>query len=143
MTEEPSERQKLEDETNEAIENEARAAAEGVRAKRRTELLLAMIAVEVRAGVPTELKHVTVAAYAASRSISKATVLRYIDEGLPVIPVGSTVRVDPTAADEWRRARGRKPTTPESKKSRVVSESDVDVSCALAAGGLRAINGGR
>jgi hypothetical protein len=144
ITDEPTERNSLAAEAKEAIEHEACAAADAVRAKRHTEFLLAMLAVKAKSEIPTEAKHLTVAAYAVSRSISKTTVVRYYrDEGMPVIPVGTTVRIDPVAADEWRRARGRRPTIPAAKKAASNASKDVDVSDILAASNLRVIGGGK
>jgi hypothetical protein len=60
---------------------------------------------------------------------------------MPVIPVGSTDRIDPVEADAWRKARGRRPTTPKPKAK--TNDADIDISDALAKGGLRAVDGGR
>lgn len=76
--------------------------------------------------------------YAERENVCKATVTRWIAEGMPVKPVGSTVRIDPMAADAWRGARGRKPTKAASPRER---EADVDID--LARSGLRIVGGAR
>lgn len=86
----------------------------------------------------TDAKHVTRAQYARSRGISIATVSRLEAEGMPTIPVGSTVRIEPVAADEWRRARGRRPTKAAPKR-----EPELDVDADLARAGLRLVGGAR
>lgn len=75
--------------------------------------------------------------YAALANVSEATVSRWVAAGMPSIPVGTTVRIEPNAADEWRRRRGRKPTTPKAKAP------DVDVDVDLSRAGLRVIGGGQ
>jgi hypothetical protein len=77
--------------------------------------------------------HMTRGEYARSRRISGASVSRLVAAGMPVVPLGTTDRIDPVAADEWRRSRERKPTT-QSKSS----TDDVDVTDALGRAGLRA-----
>lgn len=74
--------------------------------------------------------------YGRSRRISGATVSRLIAQGMPVLRVGTTDRIDPVAADEWRRTTPAAPTTPAKR------EPDVDVSSALASAGLHT-RGGR
>lgn len=83
---------------------------------------------------PAATAHVKRGVYAASRGVSCATVTRWVAEGMPVFPVGSTDRIDPAAADAWRIARGRMPTK---AKPRAVELDDVDVSGSLASAGLR------
>lgn len=77
--------------------------------------------------------------YAEREGVSRATVGRWIDEGMPTVPVGSTVRIDVDAADEWRIARGRKPTVARSAES----DDGIDVTAVARRAGLRAIGGGR
>lgn len=81
--------------------------------------------------------HMTRGEYARSRRISTATVARLVADGMPTIPVGTTDRIDPVAADAWRSSRERKATTPATKKD------VVDVAGALSKAGLRSIAGGR
>jgi hypothetical protein len=85
--------------------------------------------------------HVKRTEYARMRGVSDATVSRWVELGMPVVPVGSTYRIEPAAADEWRRRRGRVPTTPAARLR--PAEEDVDVGAALARSGLRAIGGAR
>lgn len=120
-----------------AAEYDCRAAQERVEAHLKRAQAHRCEPIECR---PTEAVHATLTAYCVSRAISKATANRYIAEGMPTIPVGTTIRIDPSVADEWRRQRGRKPTTPEPKPAKP-SEDDVDVSGALSGGGLRVVAG--
>ena len=84
--------------------------------------------------------HMTRGEYARSRRISGATVARLVSAGMPVIAVGTTDRIDPVAADEWRRSREPATTTP---ARRVTAADDVDVSSLATRAGLRAVRGGR
>lgn len=138
----PRNARELEAEAEKAIEEEAKAASEAVRTKRRTDLVMAAMAVVVKASIPPEVRQLTRAEYARRCNVSDATVSRWLADGMPSIPVGTTVRIDPIAADEWRRARGRKPTTPV-PRDRLTSEDEIDVSSALSGAGLRVIGGGR
>lgn len=93
------------------------------------------------ARTPTaEPVHLTRTEYARRSSVSEATVSRWLAEGMPALPVGSTVRIDSLAADEWRRARGRRPTR---AKAKGIPDADVDVDEDLARAGLRLVRGAR
>ena len=81
-------------------------------------------------------RHMARLEYASRSGISGATVTRYVDEGMPVVPVGTTYRIEPRAADAWRVARSKSPT--KAKPKRIAD--DVDVSSAAAAG-LRVVRG--
>ena len=96
------------------------------------------VATRIRAALPqvaAPAAHMTRTEYARSRRISGATVSRLIAQGMPALRVGTTDRIDPVAADEWRRTTPAAATTPAKKNS------DVDVSGSLARAGLKA--GGR
>jgi hypothetical protein len=99
-------------------------------------LLLASSTCEVVTAEAVRPVHFTRAEYARRSNVSEATVSRWLAEGLPTIPVGTTVRIDPEAADDWRRARGRKPT-----KAKTAA-SDLDVSAELGNAGLRVVGAG-
>jgi hypothetical protein len=139
MADEPAERNSLEAEAKQAIEDEARAEADAVRARGRTQLALARLANAATTPRSADARQLTRNEYARRSSVSDATVTRWIDLGMPTIPVGSTVRIDPAAADEWRRARGRHPTTP----ARSAQAPALDVDADLARAGLRVVGGGR
>lgn len=125
-----------------AIEAEAEAAAVAVRTRRRVDALLAVLVLRAEVVEPEAAAHLTRLEYARRCSVSTATVTRWEHEGMPTIPVGSTYRIDPVTADEWRRARGRAPTTPAQRAPRDADDG-LDVSAALARSGLRAIGGAR
>lgn len=76
--------------------------------------------------------HMTRGEYARSRRISGATVSRLVAQGMPVLRVGTTDRIDPIAADEWRRTTPAAATTPAKR------EPDLDVSGSLSRAGLKA-----
>jgi len=125
------------------LEIEARAddlEAEALRlravAKRRRAQLDGLSAAPFRTEAPA--RDLTRQEYAQRANVSGATVSRWLADGMPSIPVGSTVRIDPTAADEWRRERGRKPTTPSAK---LRETADVDVDADLGRVGLRVVGG--
>jgi hypothetical protein len=90
--------------------------------------------VETRAEILPAPEHMTRAQYAHRSSVSVVTVARWIKEGMPVIPIGTTDRIDPSAADAWRKARPRTATTPIRK---VTPKDDVDVSSVLAIANVR------
>ena len=79
--------------------------------------------------------HVKRGVYARLRGVCQATVTRWVAEGMPTMPVGSTDRIDIAAADAWRLARGRMPTK---AKPKAEVDADLDVSSSLASAGLRA-----
>lgn len=81
---------------------------------------------------PLESVHMTRAEYARRSRVSEATVSRWVAAGMPTMPVGTTYRIDPLLADEWRRTRTPKPTTPATKKS-----AEIDVSDVLGRAGIR------
>jgi hypothetical protein len=93
--------------------------------------------------VPAEPTQLTRSEYAKRSRISEATVSRYLAEGMPMIPVGSTVRIDPVAADDWRCERGRRPTKARVKNESASSGPEPDVSGALARSGLRVVGQAR
>lgn len=101
---------------------------------RDPELRAAVVAI-LREAAPAPVTgpaiHMTRGEYARSRRISGATVSRLIVQGMPVLRVGTTDRIDPGAADEWRRTTPAAPTTPAKR------EPDVDLDSALAGAGLR------
>ncbi len=84
--------------------------------------------------------HVQRKVYARMSGVCPATVTRWVEEGMPTIPVGSHDRIDVAVADAWRMARGRAPTK---AKPRVEVDPDLDVTGSLASAGLRATGGGR
>lgn len=121
-----------------AIEAEALAEAAATRARRRVDA--ALVALQNRraeADVAPAVEHMTRIEYAQSRRVSPATVTRWLAEGMPSIPVGTSVRIEPLAADEWRRNRGRSPTraTPRTR------DNDTDVSSIVSRAGLRLAGG--
>lgn len=86
--------------------------------------------------------HMKRSEYAHSRGVSDATVTRWVKDGMPTIPVGTTDRIDPAVADEWRRTRPRRATTAApAKKS--ASPDDVDVSDLLKNAGLTEVRRAR
>jgi hypothetical protein len=91
------------------------------------------IASMLRTSQPPEDRQMKRAEYARSRGISGAVVSRLVGEGMPVVPVGSSYRIDPIAADAWRAARGRVPLAVAKAKS----VDDVDVDADLAKAGIR------
>lgn len=109
-----------------ADEHDALAATLRARAKRQR---LAAPAQESVLRLEPE-PHMARLEYARRSGISGATVSRYVDEGMPVVPVGTTYRIEPGAADAWRVARSKSPT--KAKPKRIAD--DVDVSSAAAAG---------
>lgn len=135
MTHDPSADNPLELEAR-ADEREAEALLLRAKAKR---LRARQDATPGEVTLPAGPLHLTRREYALRANVSEATVTRWLAEGLPSLPVGTTVRIEPVAADEWRRQRGRKPT----KTTRRGADEDVDVSTAIAAAGLRAVGGGR
>lgn len=121
------------------LELEAQAdelEADALRLRARAKRLRANTEVAPHAPAPAPPVHMTCTEYAASRKICRASVSRLLKEGMPCVPVGSTVRIDPTAADEWRRARERRPTTTKPARNRDAA-NDVDVANALNRAGLR------
>ena len=120
-----------------ALELEAQAdelEAEALRLRARAKRIRAETE-SSRAPESTEPAPLTRAEYAKRSRISEATVSRLITEGMPCIPVGSTVRIDPAVADDWRRSRGRRPTKATSAKAGAAEEPDV--SDCLERAGLR------
>lgn len=116
----------------EAYEHEAKAAtlrAEAVRAR----------AMELhRQHAPSIAKapvHMTRGEYAQRSRVSDATVSRWAKQGMPTIPVGTTDRIDPAGADEWRRSRPRVATTP-TKKTLAANDDALDVSASLSSAGI-------
>ena len=85
----------------------------------------------------TDPQRLTRQEYALRERVSLATVSRWVKAGMPVVPVGSTDRIDVAEADAWRRARGRVPTKSSSPTD------NVDVSTIASMAGLRAVAGGR
>lgn len=83
--------------------------------------------------VAKTIGHMKRSEYAHARSVSDATVSRWVKAGMPTLPVGTTDRIDPVAADEWRRTRPRMATTP--PKSTTPTD-EVDVSDSLARAGI-------
>lgn len=81
-------------------------------------------------------EHMTRSEYAISRRMSEATVSRLIAAGMPTLPVGTTHRIDPVAADAWRQSRPRVATTP-AKKVAANDDADLDVSGSLSAAGMK------
>jgi len=122
-----------------AIEAEALAEAAATRARRHVDVILLTRGNADHSPVAVAADHMTRGEYARSRSVSQATVTRWLAEGMPSIPVGSNVRIDPITADEWRRARGRKPT----KAAPRATHDDTDVVDIATRAGLRALDGGR
>lgn len=121
-------------------ELEARAfelEADALRLRARASRLRVALESAPATAPATEPTQMTRAEYAASRKISAATVGRLLKEGMPAMPVGSTVRIDPITADEWRRARGRRPTKAEASRPKPDVVNDVDVSAVLARSGFR------
>lgn len=76
--------------------------------------------------------------YALRERVSLATIGRWVREGMPVVVVGTTDRIDPQPADEWRRRRGRAPT-----KASGSNPDVIDIAGLVSKAGLRAIGGGR
>ena len=113
-----------------ALELEAEALFLRARARRLT--------LEPKSPAPSTPEHMNCTEYARSRGVSGATVGRWIAEGMPHLPVGSTVRIVAEEADAWRRARGRKPT-----KSRSGTTDELAVDDIASKAGLRTIVGGR
>jgi hypothetical protein len=123
----------------EAQAYELEAEASRLRALAKRARIFASASTPTAAEAP---RHQTRAEYARRSRVSEATVSRWLAEGMPALPVGSTVRIDVEAADEWRRVRGRRPTKAASKKT--TSDDDVDVSGVLGRTGLRVVGrGGR
>lgn len=85
--------------------------------------------------------HMKRSEYAHARSVSDATVSRWVKAGMPTMPVGTTDRIDPVAADEWRRSRPRTTTT--LAKSTRPQHEDLDVSESLAKAGITKVQGAR
>lgn len=124
----------------EAIEAEARAAAEAVRTRRRVDALLAR-----RAFTPAPIAEppalLTTSALAKRLGISVATVRRW--ENPPSICVGdeSSRRYDLAEVKAWLATRQPRATTPARKP---VDTESVDLdSTTLRMAGLRAVNGGK
>lgn len=92
--------------------------------------------VETKAELAQAPEHMTRAQYAHRSCVSVVTVARWIKEGMPVIPIGTTDRIDPSAADAWRKARPRTATTPV-KKASPAKADDVEVSDVLAIANVR------
>lgn len=146
MTEEPAERNSLEAEAKQAIEDEARAIedegrakAEAVRARGRTQLAIAaMLAVAAKAGGAASDLDVAAAAKAVGATIT--TFKRANIE--PDYFVGTRPRWrDAESVRAKFAARGKLRTTPESKKAMTKSNEDLDVTSTLAASGLRVVGG--
>lgn len=113
-----------------ADELEAEALRLRARAKR------CRVASEKVPAPPAPPTQMTRAEYAKRSRISQATVSRLIAEGMPCMPVGSTVRIDIAVADEWRCRRGRHPT--KALPAKTDRSSDLDVAVELSRAGLRA-----
>jgi excisionase family DNA binding protein len=116
------------------------AAADAARAKRSELIAQFMISSSQTpvSAIPAEASKATVTEYATRERVSVATVRRWLKEGMPSVPVGTTVRIDATAADAWRAARGRKPTTPAPK-----SDAAIEIEAIARRAGLRLAAGAR
>lgn len=132
--------------TGQPFEIEARAdelEAEALRLRAQAKRLRAARERSATCSTSIEPTRLTREEYAARESVSTATVTRWVREGMPTMPVGSTYRIDPTDADAWRKSRGRHPTTPKPVATTNRAAEDVDVTSAVALGGLRVVRGSR
>jgi hypothetical protein len=118
-------------EANEII-RAATADAEILRLRARAKRLRTV----AHTAVVQQPAHLTRAQYAHRSNVSEATVSRWIAAGMPVVPVGTACRIDPPAADLWRRTRPRTATTPAKKSIAANDADDLDVSRSLSAAGL-------
>lgn len=116
----------------EAFEHDASAATLRARAVRAR----AVEQRQQRAPSIAKAVHMTRSEYAHRSRVSDATVSRWVKDGMPVLPVGTTDRIDPIAADEWRRTRPRKATT---QKKNTTPDDDLDVSACIKSAGIRRI----
>jgi hypothetical protein len=133
------ERNSLATQAREAIEDEARAAAESVRTKRRTELLLAMLAVAAKSAEPAN--DLDLAAAAKVVGATQTTFKRAKVEADYFVGTRPRWRNAESVREKFA-ARGKAPTTPEPRAA-PPSTDDVDVSALLDRGGLRVVGGKR